>query len=72
MENFGLFELISKILSQKQPLEPKKNDNIYKQKQGNVPTVTPLPAYYTQSSIISLIKQHEKLSKQIDLDNKKK
>ena len=78
MENFGLFELFNKILSQKQLFQPNnegnspatKTENITKQ-QTLINKTTQLPSYYTQLSIISLIKRHDELSKKIDKDNKK-
>jgi hypothetical protein len=71
LENFNLFDLLNKILSQKQTLDSKK-DNASTQKQGDPTRTTPLPTYYTNSSIVSLIKRHEELSKKIDNDNNKK
>lgn len=70
MENFGLIELFNKLLSQKQLFEPKK-DNAQTTKKVEPIKVSQLPSYYTQSSIVSLIKRHEELSKQIDKNNKK-
>ncbi len=78
MENFGLFELFNKILSQKQLFQPNnegnspatKTENKTKQ-QTPINKTTQLPSYYTQLSIISLIKRHDELSKKIDKDNKK-
>ncbi len=70
MENFGLIDLFSKLLSQKQLFEPKKDESVKKPVEPF--KVAQLPSYYTQSSIILLIKKHEELSKQIDKDNIKK
>lgn len=70
MENFGLIELFNKLLSQKQLFEPKKDDAQTTKKVEPI-KVSQLPSYYTQSSIVSLIKRHEELSKQIDKNNKK-
>ena len=70
MENFGLIDLFSKLLSQKQLFEPKKDESVKKPVEPF--KVAQPPSYYTQSSIILLIKKHEELSKQIDKDNIKK
>ena len=70
MENFGLFELLNKILTQKQTFDSKKDDVSSSKKQSKSIKTAPLPAYYTNSTIISLIKKHEELSKKIDKDNK--
>ncbi len=71
MENFGLFDLFNKILSQKQLFEQKKDDEQQVKKQVEKTKVSHLPTYYIEPSIVSLIKRHDKLSKQIDIDNKK-
>ena len=70
MENFGLIDFFNKLLSQKQLFESKKDDDAKKTVEPL--KVSQLPSYYTQSSIVSLIKKHEELSKQIDKDNIKK
>ncbi len=72
MENFGLFDLFNKILSTKtQNVTTYNADTDKTKKDKSISQPSPLPSYYTQTIIVNLIKQHEKLSKEIDKSNKK-
>ncbi len=72
MENFGLFDLFNKFLSTKtQNVTTNGVDTNKTKKDENISQPSPLPSYYTQSIVVNLIKQHEKLSKEIDKNNKK-
>ncbi len=70
MNNFGLFELFSKLLTTQKDILEEKNVKKEENKTTTQPNIAP-PLPYKNSAIISLITKHNAMSKKIDDENKK-
>lgn len=81
MDKFGLFDMLNKLqINEKQSTAFQKiltslltsngQKNTEKEK-GESPKTTEPPPYFKSDAILSVIKKHDLISKQIDKDNNK-
>ena len=83
MDKFGLFDILNKLqVNEKQSnalltlLNSFLNSNLLKTnsqtiKKSESPTHTEPPHYFKSDAILNVIKKHDSISKQIDLNGKK-